>query len=73
MAVVVSSAFWNSLKKIRVRGIESRIVNRAVPRTARLESPEILQREAKNELNRSKVGSQEIDSESLSKSYPINA
>ena len=45
-------------------GTESRIANRTIPRIAGLESPEIPQREAEKESNRSKVESQKIDSES---------
>ena len=54
-------------------GTESRIMNRTIPRIAGLESPEIPQREAKNESNRSKVESRKIDSESPSESHPNNA
>ena len=45
-------------------GTESRIANRAIPRIAGLESKEILQREAENESNRSKVESRKVNSES---------
>ena len=56
-----------------LNGTKSRSVNRTIPGIAGLMSPEILQREAKNELNRSKVESQKIDSESPSESHPIDA
>ena len=52
-------------------GTESRIANRTIPGIAGLESPEIEKR--KYELNRSKVESQKIDSESPSESHPIKA
>ena len=54
-------------------GTESRITNCKTPRIAALESPEIPQREAKNETNRSKVESWKIDSESPSESHLGNA
>ena len=49
------------------------LANCTLPRIAGLESPEILQREAKKKLSRSKVESRNIDSESPSESHPINA
>ena len=52
-------------------GTESRIANRTIRRIAGLKSPESLQREAKNDSNRSKVESRKIDSESPSESHPI--
>ena len=52
---------------------ELRIANRTIPIIAGLESPEILQQEEKNEPNRSKAESRQIDSESPSESHPINA
>ena len=71
-------SFWDSFgilgpERPELRGTESRIANRTIPRIAGPESPEIRQREAQSESNRSKVESRKIDSESPSESHPINA
>ena len=43
------------------------------PKKQKTPTPEVPQREAKNESNRSKVESRKIDSESPSESRPANA
>ena len=55
------------------RGNLSGTENRTIRRVVGLESPEIPQREANNESNRSEVESRKTDSESESESHPNNA